>query len=246
MTASRRKIKELEEFSARFSKRYILKKRVNALLCFFIAACGTSAVMYSRFIFHNELFDRLRYMTFWGTIFTAIVSFIFGIVCITEAEKETEVTNRHVYFLRLSSATTESVIFVVVLSGLTPIMPDQPDVTSYPGFMMHIVIPITTVASFVLNDPPIGKPKVFEPLKGTMFIGVYAVLMTTLFGTGKISSDKAPYSFLDFEHTSMLYKLISLVSIFAIGYAVSWLLMRLNMKLSWIWFGDIRRFKKKG
>lgn len=235
--------KELEVFGERFSRRYILKKRVNALLCFFIAICGTSAVLYSRFIFHNALFDRLRYMTFWGTIFTAIISYISGIVCIVEARKETEVTYRWAYFLRLSSATTESVIFAVVMFGLTSFVPDDPDLSSYPGFMMHLVVPVTTVMSFLFNDSPIGKPKPSDPLKGIMIIAVYAVVMLTLFGTGMVSSERAPYSFLDFENTSALFKLVCFSGIFAVGYAVAWLLMKLNMKLSWIWFKDINRRK---
>ena len=236
--------RELEEFSERFSKRYTLKKKVNALLCFFIALCGTSAVLYSVFVFHSEIFDRLRYMTFWGTYFTSIVSFIFGIVCIMEARKETEVTYRWVYFLRLSSAATEAVIFAVVMVGLLPILPDNPDLSSYPGFMMHLVIPFTTVASFLLNDSPIGKPKAADPLKGEIFIATYAVVMTTLFGTGVLGSEKAPYSFLDFDHTSPTFRLFSCICIFVTGYIVSWLLIRLNMKLSWIWFYDIKRAKK--
>ena len=79
MTEQRIKVseKELEEFGERFSRRYIFKKKANAILCFFIALCGTTAVLYSRFIFHNALFDRLRYMTFWGTIFTSAVSLVF-------------------------------------------------------------------------------------------------------------------------------------------------------------------------
>ena len=91
---------EIEEFSEQFSRRYIQKKRVNAILCFFIACCGTSAVLYSRFVFGNALLDRLRYMTFWGTIYTSVVSLIFGIVCVMEAARETEVTSRKVYFVK--------------------------------------------------------------------------------------------------------------------------------------------------
>lgn len=238
--------RELEEFSERFSKRYILKKKVNALLCFFIAFCGTTAVLYSRFVFNNAIFDRLRYMTFWGTIFTSIVSFIFGIVCIMEAKKETEVTYRWVYYLRLSSATAEAVIFAVVMIGLLPMFKDNPDLSSYPGFMMHLVLPSTTVASFLLNDSPVGKPKVADPLKGTIFIATYAVVMTILFGTGILESEKAPYSFFDFDNTSLYFSLFSLVGIFVTGYILSWILIRLNMKLSWIWFHDIKRAKKRG
>ena len=199
--------RELEEFGERFRRRYIFKKKANAILCFFIALCGTTAVLYSRFIFRNPLFDRLRYMTFWGTIFTSAVSLIFGIVCIAEAHKETETTARWAYFLRLSSVTTELVIFFVVLFGLTPLVPDQPDITSYPGIMMHLVLPTTTVMSFLLNDSPIGKPKPAEPLIGTSFIAIYTVVMIILFGTGTISSERAPYSFLDFENTTIFFKM---------------------------------------
>lgn len=237
---------ELEEFSRRFSRRYIFKKKVNAILCFFIALCGTTAVLYSKFIFHNALFDRLRYMTFWGTIFTSAVSLIFGIVCIAEAAKETEVTARWAYFLRLSSATTELVIFAVVMFGLTPLVPDQPDITSYPGIMMHLVVPTTTVMSFILNDSPIGRPKPPEPLIGTSFVAIYAAVMMTLFGTGTIGSERAPYSFLDFENTTASFKVKCLAGVFAVGYLVAWMMMRLNMKLSWIWFIDIKKAKKKG
>lgn len=237
--------RELDEFSERFSRRYVLKKRVNSLLCFIIGLCGTTAVLYSRFIFNNPLFDRLRYMTFWATIFTSVVSLIFGVVCIREAIGQTEVTYRPVYFLRLSSATTESVIFAAVMIGLTPLVPDEPDLTSYPGIMMHLVVPILTVTSFLLNDPPFGKPKAAEPLKGTIFIALYTVVMAVTFGTGMLPSEKAPYSFLDFENTSALFKLECLAGVFAVGYAVSLLLMRLNGKLSWVWFYDIKRTKRK-
>lgn len=237
---------EIDEFGEMFSKRYILKKRVNALICFIIAFCGTTAVLYSRFIFNNPLIDRLRYMTFWGTIFTSVVSFIIGIVCIVEAVRETEVTYKKVYFLRLSSATAESVIFAVVMFGLTPLVPDQPDLHSYPGIMMHLVVPVLTILSFLFNDPPFGKPKPVEPLKGTILIAIYAVVMLSFFGAGVLPSEKAPYSFLDFKNTTLIYKIGCIAGIFAVGYAVSWLLMRLNMRLSWIWFFDRKRLKKKG
>ena len=248
MTKQSAKISErdFEAFSLRFRQRYILKKKVNALLCLFIALCGTAAVLYSHLVLGNALFDRLRYMTYWGTLFTTIVSYIFAAVCLREAARETEVTTKWVYFLRLSSATTEFVIFAVVMFGLTPWVPDKPDISSFPGVIMHLIIPFTTVASFLLNDPPRGKPKAAEPLRGMIFIVIYAVVMTAFFATGTLPSKLAPYSFLDFEKTTLLFKLACLAGILGVGYGVSWLLMRLNMKLSWVWFRDLKKRKKKG
>ncbi len=77
--------------------------------------------------------------------------------------------------------------------GLIPLASDKPDLTSYPGIMMHLMVPFTTVMSFLLNDPPFGKPKPTEPLKGTIFIALYGVVMTVIFGTGMLPSEKAPY-----------------------------------------------------
>ena len=130
--------------------------------------------------------------------------------------------------------------------GLSPLLPDDPDIISYPGIMMHLVVPIVAVMSFLLNDPPFGKPKLNEPLKGMLLLAAYGIVMMYFFGSGILPSEKAPYSFLDFEKTSILFKIACFAVIFAIGYFVSWVLMRLNMKLSWIWFYDRKRRKKRG
>ena len=154
---------KLDEFIIKFNERYKFKKIINAYICFIIFSCGLSAILYSMFVFHNNLFNRLRYMTFWGTIYTSIISFIFGIICIKEARNQTEVTYRWAYFLRLSSVTTEVVVFMIAIIGLMPFIPDNPDVTSSPGFMMHIIVPTLTIISFIFNDPPIGKLKIYQP-----------------------------------------------------------------------------------
>ena len=121
---------DLDEFQARFSRRYTIKKRVNAIICLFIALCGISSVLYSVFVNGMNLFDRLRYMTFNATIFTTLISLVFAVACLVEAASGTEITHRWIYFLRLSSAATEIVVFAVVVFGLTPLVEDQPDVTS--------------------------------------------------------------------------------------------------------------------
>lgn len=236
---------DLEQFEKRFRARYILKKRVNAVLCLFIVFCGVTALLYSVFVNHMNLFDRLRYMTFNGTIFTTIVSLIFAAVCLVEAGAETEVTLRIVYFLRLSAAVTEMVIVVVVMIGLTPMFPDQPDITSYTGIMMHLVIPPATLFSFVFNDAPIGKLKPWEPFYGTWFVTIYAVVMSTLIVTGTLPEEKVPYSILDFEHTDPLSGLLVLTGIYAVGYVMALILSSLNRKYSWIWFYDFKRLRSR-
>ncbi|MBR2770124.1 MAG: hypothetical protein IKD68_14425, partial [Solobacterium sp.] len=56
------------------------------------------------------------------------------------------------------------------------------------------------------------------------------------YGFRILPSRLAPYSFLNFDKTTWGYKLACLVGIYAVGYAISWLLSVLNRKCSWIWF----------
>lgn len=232
---------DLDAFEQRFMRRYKIKKIVNAIVSFLIVFCGVSAVLYSVFVFHNNLFNRMRYMTFDGTLYTTLISLISGIVFILEARMDTEVTNRKVYFLRLSAAVTEFVIFIVVMFGLTPLVPDSPDVTSYTGIMMHLVIPFLMLLCFMFNDAPLGKLKPHEPLYGTIYITIYAQIMLVLFGLRILPSSMAPYSFLDFDKTGWGFKLMCLAGIYIVGYSIAVVLAFLNSRLSWIWFYDFNK-----
>ena len=232
---------KLDQLINEFDKQYIIKKKINAHICFLTSFCGLSAILYSVFVFHNSLLDRLRYMTFWGTIHASIISFIFGIICIYEARHRTEMTYKWAYFLRLSSATTELAIFLIVLCGLLPIFPDEPDISSYPGIMMHIIVPILTIVCFIFNDPPIGKLKLYEPLYGISFLALYACLMIILFGSGYLSFELAPYSFLDFKNSSRGFRIFCLIGINIIGFLVSKLLSYLNFRLSWTWLINLKK-----
>ena len=88
----------------------------------------------------------------------------------------------HDFYLRLSSATTELVIFAVVIFGLSPLVPDRPDVSTYTGIMMHLVMPFLALFSFIFNDAPIGRLKPIEIFQGTAYISHYAGIMLILYG----------------------------------------------------------------
>ncbi len=232
---------DLEKFQLDFRRRYILKKTVNLVMSCFITFCGVTSILYSVYVHGSNLIDRLRYMTFDGTIFTTIISAIFTVTCMIEAVYEIENTSRFVYFMRLSSAVTEFVIFAVVMFGLTPLVPDQPDIVTYTGLIMHIVIPAATLLCFIFNDAPIGKIKWYEPLQGTWYITVYAVVMTIVFAFGILPPEKAPYSFLNLRDSSIPFVLACGIGIYAIGYIIGMLLIKLNNRLSWVWFYGLKK-----
>lgn len=240
---SEKKKIDIEEIRLRFRRRYILKKTVNLVMSSFITFCGVTSILYSIYIHGSSLVDRLRYMTFDGTIYTTIISAIFTVICIVEAVYEVENTSRFVYFIRLSSAVTEFIIFAVVMFGLTSFVPDQPDIVTYTGFIMHIIIPIATLLCFVFNDAPIGKVKWHEPFQGTWYITVYAVIMVIVFATGILPPEKAPYSFLDFKNSPLWFILACGIAIYVVGYLIGILLIRLNNRLSWSWFYGLNKNK---
>ena len=97
----------------RYRKKHMIKKGLNAVFNLFIGLFGLSAVLYSVFVFGSNIFDRLRYMTFQGTLFTTTIAFIFVIVSTFETVRDTEIVSRFVYFLKLSSAVTELIFFLL-------------------------------------------------------------------------------------------------------------------------------------
>ena len=239
---------DLDQFEQRLEKRFRLKKTVNAIFSMFIAVIGVSTLVADVFVYHNNLFHQMRYMTFDGTIFTIVISLFSCVIFIRELLNYREVTTRFLYFIRLSAATTEFVIFAVVVFGLSPLVPDKPDVTTYMGVMMHLVIPFLMLFSFQFNDAPTGRLKPLEPFKGTIFITIYAIVMLILFGCRILPSSLAPYSFLDFDNTGWGYKLACMFGIYLVGYLISLLLSNVNRLLSWVWFADRetwRRARKK-
>lgn len=238
-------ILDIDRITSEFNKRYKLKKNINGIFNLVIFIFGISSLIYAEMIWNFNLILHMRYMTYTSTMFTTAVSLFTFLTCGFEAEKSTEVTSRAVYFLRLSAALTESVVMAVVLFGLTPLVEDVPDISTYTGVMMHLVIPPMTVLSFIYNEAPIGKLKWHEPLFGTWCITLYAVAMVIVFGTGILPSELAPYSFLDFEHHSIWYTLICAVVIYVVAYFIALLLSKLNMSGSWIWFKGIRPASKK-
>ena len=236
---------DIGRIAAEFDRRYRIKKSINAVFNLLIAVSGIVVFLYSVIVEGHALLNRLKYMTFCSTIFAAAVSLFTFNVCVMEAAKQTEVTSRRVYFLRLSSALTESIVTAVVLFGLTPLVEDVPDIRSFVGIMTHLVIPPMTVLSFIFNEAPIGKLKPAEPLYGTWCITFYAVIMIILFGTGIVPPEKAPYSFLDFTHNPLWYPVACLLGIYIVGYFIALGLSRLNMRCSWIWFRGVAGKKTK-
>ncbi|MBQ6575208.1 MAG: hypothetical protein IJL90_03785 [Lachnospiraceae bacterium] len=224
-------ITDIDLIEKRFEQRYKTKKKLNLVICAVIALLGTASVMFI-FDFDNDGLYTFRWMTVDGTLYTTIISYICFFVNIVEIRKYTELTSRAVYYMRLSSAVAEGLIITVVLISQLPFTDEHMHIFRFDMFNMHILIPLLTILSFIMNDSPIGFINRIKRLNGTWFITVYAVVIVSFILGGKISDDMIPYEFLDIVNMSAGEIIGCLLVIYTIGYCFSNLLYRLNKKIS--------------
>ena len=104
-----------------FERRYRLKKLVNLCITAVIAVLGITSLLCG--LQYDRIPTIFRWMTVDGTVFTTVGALVFVAVNLRELLPGTEMTRRSVYFLRLSSAAAEAVIFTVVWISQLPFLP---------------------------------------------------------------------------------------------------------------------------
>ena len=221
-----------------FKRRYRIKKLVNLLISALIAVSGILSVLFI-WNYDREGLLTFRWMTVDGTIFTTAASLFYVVVSLLEMARYTELTSRTVYFARLASAVAEGLIVIVVLLSQLPFSPEHMHIVRFDMFQMHIVIPVLTILSFILNDSPIGKLSFRQKLQGTWFITLYAAVILTLILTGIIPAEQIPYFFLDVAHMPVLAFIGCFVFIYFVAILLSHCLSNWNRKLSWLWFRGV-------
>ena len=232
------KIEKIERIEQLFKQRYKVKKLVNLIISIMIVILGISSVVYI-WNYDQDGILTFRWMTVDGTIFTTAIAMFYVIVNIAEMARYTELTSVAVYYMRLASAVAESIIMVVVLLSQMPFSPEHMHILRYDMFNMHVLIPVLTVVSFILNDSPIGKLTFLQKLHGTWFVTLYAAVILTLIGREIIPAEQIPYFFLDVANMPIVMTLGCFLFIYALGYLLSHCLSTWNRKLSWLWFRGV-------
>ena len=229
---------KLERIEREFKRRYRKKKLVNLLISAVIAVSGAVSVAYI-WRYDGDGLLTFRWMTVDGTIFTAAIALFYVAVNLVELARYTEFTSRLVYFTRLAAAVAEGLILAVVLLSQLPFSPQHMHLLRFDMFQMHVLIPLLTIASFLLNDSPIGRLTRRQKLHGTWFVTLYAAVILTLIGTKIIPTEEIPYFFLDVAHLPLLSALGCFGFIYGLSYLLSGLLSRWNRRLSWLWFKGV-------
>ena len=232
--------RSLEAVEAAFTQRYVMKKRANLTISMWIAVLGITSFLYGLRL--EPMPTIFRWMTVDGTLFTTVSAILCIGVNLLEVLRNTELTWRSVYYLRLSSAVAESVILIVVLFSQLPVFPEHlPLLDRYDSFVMHVLVPLLGIESFLINDSPIGRLKPGQRWRGTLFISCYGVNIFTLISTGLLPPELIPYPFLNYRENGWGFFLAAFLFIYGCGYLMAWGISEANRKLSWLWFKGIAR-----
>ncbi len=215
-----------------FNAKYRRKKLINIALSCVTVLMGVFAVVY---IFHhdNEGLLTFRWLTVDGTVLTTVLTAIVVVVNIVEFERYTEVTKSFVYMIRLSCAVTEGIIFLVVMISQLPFFSDHMHILRPDMMLMHVIIPVLTIISFIYNDSPLGKFRFRWVFSGNAFAFIYALTVFSLIVTDRMSEETIPYFFMDIRRTGIVFVLSCFAIIFGIGTGLSYALVELNRRVYW-------------
>ena len=217
--------------------RFKYKKQLNILISLTISVLGFCSFFISVVRDMNwDFLSDFRFMTINGTVFTSIISLITAVISLAEIIKGEDIKLEKFYFLRLTSVVTESIIAIVILMSLFPFIPDKPNILKYDSFNMHVIIPILTIVSFLIAEPPSDKIKPIMRFNGSALITIYSVIIVSLILWGVIPQSEIPYSFLEVNTRPLWYILLAGVIIYAGAYFLSWGYIELNKKVSKSWY----------
>ena len=217
--------------------RFKYKKQLNILISLTISVLGFCSFFISVVRDMNwDFLSDFRFMTINGTVFTSIISLITAVISLAEIIKGEDIKLEKFYFLRLTSVVTESIIAIVILMSLFPFIPDKPNILKYDSFNMHVIIPILTIISFLIAEPPSDKIKPVMRFNGSALITIYSVIIVSLILWGVIPQKDIPYSFLEVNTRPLWYILLAGVIIYAGAYFLSWGYIELNKKISKSWY----------
>ena len=193
---------------------------------------------------YKNIWGLFRFFTIDGNSFSFICSIIlsikqFKILKISETENVRElIFSPSNYILSLMSASTDLIIFVVVLFILIPLAGSEGLglIDTYNASSFHITIPILLNLKFIFLDAKERDLFFYEKLFGGIPTITYGIIMFTLCickvftGYGEEGDGNIPYPFLDIYHQNALLPLMSGVFIIVFGFGIGFLLDFLNKK----------------
>ena len=230
---------QYDRIDREITRRFRMRKITNLIVCALVFFLGLTSFIYKA-RYEGGVLTCFREMTVDGTVFTSLTSFALVCLNLYELKSKNPRTSSLLYFWRLSSAVTELMILFIVLLGYTSLSQDRPKLLRYDMMNMHLIIPVLTVVTFVLNDEAIGKCSWKKLTGGLIFLTLYSVSVITLILLRVIPEEKIPYQFLNFWSGQAWYTIAVTLIVFVVGYLFSAVLYQLNLRLSWpVWYMNL-------
>lgn len=205
---------------------------LSLLSCIAILLCGIPSLQWKIAYEHAAGLLATREMTVDISIYTCVMALFCIPLNLYELFTRRQLRSHVVYNLRLSQTVTEGIVMLVIAIGMLPFFPDKPNITRPDMITMHIILPLLTIATFVLSTPDRGKLRPLQRLWGLLLIVLYAVVMISLIWFNIIPESQAPYSFLCIRSISLGYLLFAVSVIFGGGLAFSTFFYQLNLAAS--------------
>ena len=235
---------DIERVEKALDRSLIRKNTANICVSAVILLLGVTSFLYGLTL--EPSVTIFRFLTVDGTLFTTCGALACIIINLVEIFRREDIVFTATYYIRLSMAVAESVIFIVVVFSQLPVFAEHlPVFDRYDSFVMHVMIPILGVASFLFNDSPIGKLSPGKCLLGASYVSVYAVIIVTLISTERLPAELIPYFFLDYRTNGFGIFLLAFVFVYTVAYLMGWGLSVWNRKCSWLWFRDLVGSAKK-
>lgn len=178
-----------------------IRQWLLALCCFVTAGLVLSAFLI-QFSFAGKESVGLRaggvgmfrMFTNDGNLFTAAVALICGIYSVFCAITGRHMNSRVIYSLRLMSAVSETVIFLIVVAILMP-MGMKALLSGYSMIALHAAVPLMTAASFIVLDPRPAKLSRTAFLFGSLPVFLYGLIVLVLCFARVWTGSMIPYPF---------------------------------------------------
>ena len=229
---------DYEAVERALDKSLIRKNTANLCVSALIVLLGVSSFLYGLKL--EPSVTIFRFLTVDGTLFTTAGALACIVINLLEMAVGQDLTSTLTYYIRLAMAVAESVIFIVVLFSQLPFFTQHlPIFDRYDSFVMHAIIPVLGVGSFLGNDSPIGRLRPTQRWHGTWFVTFYGVIILSLIQSEVLPAELIPYFFLDYRNNGLGVFALAFVFVYAVAYLMSWGLSEWNRKFSWMWFRNI-------
>ena len=168
-----------------------------------------------------------RMFTNDGNLFSALAALSCGIYSAYCAVRNKSMDSRVIYSLRLMSAVSETVIFLIVVAVLMP-MGMNMLLSGYSLFVLHAAAPFVTVISFALLDPRPKKIGKAGFLWGALPVFLYGLIVLILCLAKVWTGNLIPYPFFRVYDNPVWLTVAAMAGIIAVTLLLSFGLDRIR------------------